>query len=398
MRVHAAFLLALLVAGCPRPAVPPPSSAPPVSPRPNVAANPGLTATPTAARADADGLPLETINLPPGFSIQLYARAPGARSLCLSPSGTLYIGTLEEGRVYAAIDRDGDLYAEQVYTLLRGRTMPNGVAFRNGSLYVAEVSRIIRLDGVEAHLGDPPAPVLVRDGLPTDRAHGWKYLSFGPDGKLYFNQGMPCNVCLPPGPLYGTILRMDPDGSNLEAYARGVRQSVGHDWDPTTGDLWFTDNGRDNLGDDVPPEELNHAPHMGMHFGFPYCHGGEVLDPEFGRGHSCGEFTPPALKLSAHTAPLGMHFYTGTAFPARYRGGIFIAQHGSWNRSSKVGYQVIFVPMAGGKPQGFDVFARGWLQRQQAWGRPVDVEVMPDGSLLVSDDGAGAVYRIAYAG
>jgi len=231
------------------------------------------------------------------------------------------------------VDHDGDGAADVVHTIATGLTQPNGVAFRDGSLYVAEVSRILRYDGIEARLDDPPDPVVLLDGLPTETHHGWKFLRFGPDGWLYFQVGAPCNICLSADERYASILRVRPDGSDLEVFARGVRNTVGFDWHPDTGVLWFTDNGRDNLGDDVPPDELNRAPEAGLHFGYPYCHGGSIPDPEYGAERGCEEFVGPALRMGAHVASLGMRFYTGDMFPAEYRHRIFIAQHGSWNRT-----------------------------------------------------------------
>jgi glucose/arabinose dehydrogenase len=268
------------------------------------------------------------------------------------------------------------------------------VAFRDGALYVAEIGRILRYERIEERLADPPKPsVLAR--LPDNDAHGLKPLRFGPDGLLYYAVGSPCNVCEPAAG-YGIIARLDPASpGKRETYARGIRNSVGFDWDPRTRELWFTDNGRDNLGDDVPTDELNHAPRAGMNFGFPYCHQGDVADPRYGREHACSEFTPPARKLRAHVASLGMRFYDGSQFPERYRGAIFIAEHGSWNRSQKIGYRVSVVRDLGGKPS-YEPFAEGWLQGQSASGRPVDLVVAPDGALLVSDDANGVVYRIAY--
>jgi len=242
-----------------------------------------------------------------------------------------------------------------------------------------------------------PAPAVVSDAFPSDRHHGWKFIRFGPDGWLYVPVGAPCNVCERPDPRYASIMRMRPDGSGLEVFASGVRNTVGFDWHPTTGELWFTDNGRDMLGDELPPDELNRAPAKGMSFGFPYCHGGFVIDPELGKGHTCAEFAAPAAKLGPHVAALGMRFYTGTAFPAKYRGQIFVAEHGSWNRSEKIGYRVRLLRLEGGSVAADEPFAEGWLSGGRVWGRPVDVEVMPDGALLVSDDYAGAVYRITYA-
>ncbi len=338
----------------------------------------------------------DTIKLPPGFRIDVYAGdVPGARSMALSPNGTLFVGTRDVGKVYAITSRDGRT-ADEVITIASGLHMPNGVAFRNGSLYVAEVSRILRYDDIESRLRDPPRPVVVSAAFPSDEWHGWKFIRFGPDGKLYVPVGAPCNVCEVNDP-YATIMRMSPDGSGLEVYARGIRNTVGFDWD-SEGKLWFTDNGRDYLGENVPPDELNYAPHAGMNFGFPYCHGKNISDPEFGSKHACSEFTPPAMELGPHVASLGMRFYDGDMFPARYKGQIFIAEHGSWNRQVPIGYRITLVRLDNGTPVSYDVFAEGWLQGGEAWGRPVDVEVAHDGALLVSDDKAGAVYRISYTG
>jgi glucose/arabinose dehydrogenase len=346
-----------------------------------------------------NGTVLDCIELPPGFSIDYYAEnIEGARSMALSPNGTIFVGSRDTGKVYAVLDRNNDSKADEVLVLAEGLDMPNGVAFRNGSLYVAEVSRVIRYDDIEARLENPPEPVVVNDNFPSDRAHGWKYIKFGPDGKLYVPVGMPCNVCNKEGEdeRYGTIMRMEPDGSQLEIFAKGVRNSVGFDWNPRTEELWFTDNGRDWLGDDVPPDELNRAPVQGMHFGFPYCHGGDIPDPEFGKLRNCSEFTPPEMKLGPHVAALGMIFYTGTMFPEEYRNQIFIAEHGSWNRKIPIGYRVSLVRLENGKPVSYEPFANGWLQGLAPWGRPVDVLVMPDGALLVSDDKNNAIYRISY--
>ncbi|MBM2839395.1 MAG: sorbosone dehydrogenase [Deltaproteobacteria bacterium] len=276
--------------------------------------------------------------------------------------------------------------------------MPNGVAFRDGSLYVAEVSRVLRYDNIESRLKNPPQPVVVNDSFPKETHHGWKFIRFGPDGMLYVPVGAPCNVCEKEDKRYGSIMRMKPDGSGLEIFAKGIRNTVGFDWDPLTKELWFTDNGRDMLGYDIPPDELNHAPRTGMYFGFPYFHGKEIHDPDYSEGRNPEEFTPPAMELGPHVASLGMRFYTGDMFPKEYRNHIFIAEHGSWNRSTPIGYRVTLVRLEDGKAAKYEVFAEGWLQRGKAWGRPVDVQVMPDGALLVSDDMAGAIYRISYIG
>ncbi|AKB78012.1 L-sorbosone dehydrogenase [Methanosarcina horonobensis HB-1 = JCM 15518] len=345
-----------------------------------------------------NGTGLACIELPPGFSIDYYAEnVEGARSMALSPNGTLFVGSRGEGRVYAVLDKDRDNKADDVIVLAEGLNMPNGVAFRNGSLYVAEISRVIRYDDIEARLENPPEPVVVNDNFPSDRSHGWKYIKFGPDGKLYVPVGMPCNICNPEDERYGTIMQMEPDGSQLEIFARGIRNTVGFAWHPETEELWFTDNGRDWLGDDLPPDELNRAPEPGMNFGFPYCHGEDIPDPEFGELRNCSEFTPPEVELGPHVAALGMTFYTGTMFPEEYRNQIFIAEHGSWNRKIPIGYRVTLVRLENGTPVSYEPFAYGWLQGFADWGRPVDVLVMPDGALLVSDDSNNAIYRISYS-
>ena len=351
-----------------------------------------------AAEVDAKALPLHTLNLPPGFSISLYADdVPNARAMALGPSGVVFVGSRRAGRVYAVVDRDGDHKAETVTTIAHGLNLPTGVAFRNGSLYVAEVSRILRYDDIEANLNRRPRPSVVIDTLPNDRHHGWKFIAFGPDDLMYVPVGAPCNVCeRNDDPRYSAILRMHPDGTQLEPFAHGVRNSVGFDWHPESGELWFTDNGRDMLGDNLPSDELNHAPEAGLHFGFPYCHEGEVPDPVYGSIAPCSDFEPPVVKLGPHVAGLGMRFYTGSMFPEEYRHQIFVAQHGSWNRSFPIGYRVMRVKLAGNQAAEYEVFVDGWLRGAQAWGRPVDVLVMPDGALLVSDDRAGVIYRISY--
>ncbi len=234
------------------------------------------------------------------------------------------------------------------------------------------------------------------DSLPHDNHHGWRYIGFGPDGMLYVAVGAPCNVCDRDEDRYALILKMAPDGSDRQVFARGVRNSVGFDWHPDTGELWFTDNGRDWLGDDLPPDELNHAPGAGLHFGFPYCHGGEIPDPEYGNRRRCEEFAAPAMKLAPHAASLGIRFYDGAMFPHAYRHQIFIAEHGSWNRTDPIGYRITMVRLTQGEAAAYEVFGEGWLQGRDVTGRPVDLLVMPDGALLVSDDYAGAIYRISY--
>ncbi len=344
----------------------------------------------------AADLPLEKIKLPLGFKIEVAARVENAREMALGARGTLFVGSMQAGKVYAVTLEPGKPGA--VTTIASGLKLPAGVAFRNGALYVSAVDRILRFDDVEMAPANPAKVVVVSDRFPAETHHGWKFIGFGPDGKLYVPVGAPCNICEPAPDRYANIMRMNADGSSLEVFARGVRNSVGFDWDPVTRDLWFTDNGRDMLGDGLPSDELNHAPRAGMHFGYPYCHQGDTPDPEFGAKRSCAEFAPPVAKLGPHVASLGMRFYTGTQFPARYRNAIFIAEHGSWNRSKKIGYRVAMVRIEAGRLVDNEVFAEGWLQGETAWGRPADVLVMPDGSLLVADDFAGAIYRISYTG
>ena len=352
----------------------------------------------TATATNATEPRLEQLQLPPGFSIEVFASdVKDARSLALGTKGTVFVGTRSRGRVYALVDTDGDGKPDRTYTIAKGLNVPNGVAFRDGALYVAEISQLLRYDGIEDNLADPPPPVLVSDAFPNDRHHGWRYISFGPDDKLYVPVGAPCNICASDPDRYAVIMRMNPDGSELETFARGIRNSVGFDWHPETKTLWFNDHGRDWMGDDLPSDELNHAPVAGMHFGYPYCHQGDTPDPEFGANRKCSEFTGPALLQGGHVAPNGLRFYTGNMFPAAYRKRIFIAQHGSWNRGTKNGYRIVTAEIDNNKVTKYETFADGWQSDDTAWGRPVDLLVMPDGSLLVSDDQVGAIYRISYA-
>lgn len=346
-------------------------------------------------------LPLENIQLPEGFAIEVYADdVKNARSLCLSPNGTLFVGTRSKGQVYALQDTDGDQKADKKYVLAKGLKLPNGVAFRDGDLYVAEVSRIIKFENIEEKLDNPGEPVVVYDQYPKDTHHGWKYIAFGPDDKLYVPVGAPCNICESEDEVYNSITRLEPDGSQMEIIHKGIRNTVGFTWHPETGELWFTDNGRDWMGDEQPACELNHAPQDNMHFGYPYCHQGDLADPEFGDKRDCSEFTPPVQNLGPHVAPLGLEFYTHTQFPEAYHGQILIAEHGSWNRKKKIGYRIMMVTMEGNKATGYQPFAIGWLDENtdDVWGRPVDLEFLPDGSMLVSDDYADVIYRIYYIG
>lgn len=340
----------------------------------------------------------KNVTLPPGFKMEVFATdLEGARSMAQSPAGIVYVGTrMKNGSVYAVADTNKDGRADKKWVIASGLFMPNGVLFHNGSLYVGEVNRIIRFDHIEANLDNPPKPVVVNDSFSSDTWHGWKVIRLGPDGKIYIPVGMPCNVCEQKDERFGSMMRLNLDGSGLEIFSKGLRNSVGFDWHPVTNELWFTDNGRDNMGDDVPPCELNYAPTAGMNFGFPYFHGNGIPDPEFGKGKKASDYTPPARDLGAHVAPLGMRFYDGTQFPAEYQNQIFIAEHGSWNRSTKSGYRVSLVKLDGNKTISYQPFADNWQVNEEVFGRPVDVEVLPDGSMLVSDDFSDCLYRISY--
>ncbi|MDT8320843.1 MAG: sorbosone dehydrogenase family protein [Xanthomonadales bacterium] len=352
---------------------------------------------PAIAAADEDlSAKLALIELPPGFEIRLYASGvENARQLAQGDKATVFAGSRRAGKVHAVVDEDGDGKADRVYLLDEDLQMPSGIEFRDGALYVGAVDRILRYDDIETRLDDPPAPVLVTDRFPDATHHGWKYLRFGPDGLLYVPVGAPCNICDEPG--FAEIRRIRADGSGEEVYAQGVRNSVGLAFHPDSGELWFTDNGRDMMGDNLPGDELNHAPRAGLYFGYPYCHQGDVPDPEFGAGKSCDDYRPPARVLGPHVAALGLSFYTGEMFPPEYRGDLFIAQHGSWNRSEKIGYDILRVRFGErGEISGSETFARGWLQGEDNWGRPNDVLQLPDGSLLIPDDQQGVIYRVVY--
>jgi len=341
-------------------------------------------------------LPLEKIQLPAGFSITIFAEGlEDARQMAMGDEGVLFVGSRKIGNVYAVIDSDGDYQADVSYVIDSGLSMPSGLAFREGALYVGAVNRILRYENIEQRLDDPPQPVVVSDAFPSDTHHGWKYLGFGPDGMLYVPVGAPCNICDESG--YASIKRMRVDGTGIEDYALGVRNSVGFTWHPDSEELWFTDNGRDLMGDEIPSCELNHAPRPGMHFGYPYCHQGDLPDPEFGQGKVCQDYVAPVVKLGPHVAPLGLKFYTGNQFPADYHKQLFITEHGSWNRTQKIGYRIKLVRFdADGKFASQEVFASGWLQDQDSWGRPNDILMLDDGSMLVSDDKAAVIYRISY--
>ncbi|HEU4531725.1 MAG TPA: PQQ-dependent sugar dehydrogenase [Steroidobacteraceae bacterium] len=358
-------------------------------------AAPALGFASASALADAADV-VRQLKAPEGFEISVWAdNVAGARSMARGEGGTVFVGTRGAGIVYAVVPPKGDAPA-RVLKVASGLNSPNGVAVRGDALYVAEINRILRYDGIERQLQKPPAPVVVTEALPSDRHHGWKYIAFGPDGKLYVPVGAPCNVCESQD--HALILRMNADGKQREVFARGVRNTVGFTWHPGTKELWFTDNGRDWLGDDRPSDELNRAPRMGMHFGFPFCHAGDVPDPEFGSSGKCSQATPPAYKLGAHVAALAVKFYGGEMLPAQYRGQMLIVEHGSWNRSTRVGYQLSWARLDGNRVVAYEPLVTGWNQPESVVGRPVDLLELPDGSLLVSDDAVGAIYRITYRG
>lgn len=351
-------------------------------------------------KQSASDLFLAQIRLPDNFKIELYAdQVVNARSMCVSPAGTVFVGTRSAGKVYALQDLDGDNKADTTFTILSDGTLPNGVAFKDGDLYVADVNRLVKFENIETKLDDPGAPTLLFDGYPTIKHHGAKFIDFGPDGKLYIPVGAPCNICESKEDIFNTITRINPDGSGMEIVQKGIRNSVGLTWHPTTKQLWFTDNGRDNMGDDTPRCELNVAVTDGLHFGYPYCHQGDVQDPDFGELFDCSDFVAPFQNLGPHVAPLGLEFVQGDMFPDQYKNSILIAEHGSWNRSKKIGYRISLVNINdNNQSDGYETFADGWLDTQtdEAWGRPVDIDWLSDGSMLISDDFADAIYRISY--
>jgi glucose/arabinose dehydrogenase len=351
------------------------------------------------AKADVK---LEKIKLPENFTIEVWAaKVPNARSLAISEKGIVFVGNRQDKKVYALVDENQDGKADTKYTLTDGLNMPNGVAYRDGDLYVAEVNRILRFKDIENNLNNPSYDV-VYDQYPSENHHGWKFIAFGPDGMLYVPVGAPCNICEPEKEIFASITRIDVKSPNPqpEIYAHGVRNTVGFDWHPVTGEMWFTDNGRDMLGDDTPDCELNRITAKGQHFGYPYWHAGDVKDPEFGsEGKAQADYIQPAAKLGAHVAPLGMRFYEGEMFPSSFKNQIFIAKHGSWNRTQKSGYEISLATLdENGSVKGVSSFASGWLDEstQKAWGRPVDVQELQDGSLLISDDMANCIYRVYY--
>jgi len=342
----------------------------------------------------ADKLPVGKLKAPKGFKIEVYASGmANARSLALGDKGTVFVGSRLVDKVYAIVDQGGK---REVKVIASGLYRPNGVAFKNGSLYIMELSRLSKIDNIEDNLDNPPKPTVLVQDLPKDEAHGWKYLAIGPDDKAYFEIGSPCNICAPREG-YGTMRRVKLDGTGMETIAYGIRNTVGFDWHPVSKELYFTDNGRDWFSEDFPNDELNRMTKVGQHFGFPYCHQGDIPDQEFGWGRKCEEFTPPIALMGPHAAALGMKFYTGTSFPAKYKNQIIVARHGSWNRTDKIGGDVVLVNIKkDGSAGPIEPFITGFLENNSYVGRPVDVLVMKDGALLVSDDYNGAVYRISY--
>jgi glucose/arabinose dehydrogenase len=421
------FLFAALAAGLAAAAAPawaqqsPPNPAPTTAPAP---ANPALAATPTPsgaaekpswmqampdnpAAADlapvapppiataADRLPVTKLHLPKNFNIEIYASGiPDARSLRVDDNGTVFVSNRRLDKVYAIVDRNGK---REVKVVALGLNSPNGIALHNGTLYIAEINRISKIDNIEAQLDNPPKPTVIYSDLPSDAPHGWKFLAVGPDNKLYFNIGAPCNICMPP-PTHAQLRRINLDGSGAEVIAHGIRQVVGMDFHPVSKMLYFTENQRDWLSENQPNDKLNRLLHPGQdNFGYPYCHGGDILDPQFGWGRSCDEFTKPVAQVGPHSAPLGMRFYTGHMFPGRYHDAIFIARHGSWNKTHKIGGDIVVALLnPDGTVRSIEPFITGFLVDNKYLGRPVDMEWLKDGSMLLSDDFNGAVYRISY--
>jgi glucose/arabinose dehydrogenase len=355
--------------------------------------------TALVAQSDYQEL-LGKLHVPEGFALSIYSDdVKGARSLALAENGVVFVGAGQEGKVYALQDSNADGKADKRYIIASNLSMPNGVAYKDGSLYVAEVNRISRYEHILDHLNLPPQPVVIYDQLPSDPHHGWKYLRFGPDGMLYTAVGAPCNICKPKEAIYTSLVRLEPDGSHFEIIAVGIRNTVGFDWQPGTKTLFFTDNGRDNLGDDAPADELNRWLTKGEHFGFPYFHAGDIADPDILTDKKMQDFSPPAWKFKAHVAPLGARFYLGDQFPQPYKNQLFVAQHGSWNRSKPDGYRIALIKFDHELPIEETIFIDGWLDKEDTvLGRPVDILETPDGSLLISDDQLGIIYHVKYTG
>jgi glucose/arabinose dehydrogenase len=396
-----ALLAAVWPAGAQQPA--PAQQAAPLPPgspligRPDTADAKRLAPVPAPPlAAAADKLPVDKLKAPKGFKVEVYASGmPNARSLALGDKGTVFVGSRLQDKVYAIVDKGGK---REVKIIASGLYRPNGVAFKNGTLYIMELSQLSKIDNIEDKLDNPPKPTVILDGLPKDEAHGWKYIAIGPDNKLYFEIGQPCNNCLPPEG-YATMRRVNLDGTGMETIAQGIRNTVGFDWHPTSKELYFTDNSRDWMSEDLPNDELNRMTKVGQHFGSPFCYQGNLPDQEFGWGRKCEEFTPPIALMGPHTAALGMKFYTGNSFPAKYKNQILVARHGSWNKTNKLGGDVVLVNIKkDGSAGPIEPFLTGFLENNSYVGRPVDVMVMKDGSVLVSDDWNGAVWRVSAGG
>ncbi len=344
-----------------------------------------------------DDLPIDNITLPDGFKISIVTQqVKNARQIAMSPKGTIYVGSREKSKnVYEVNDLDGDWVAESVEVIAKNLVMPSGVAFNDGNLYVADNNRILKFSNIETK--NPPTYEVISNSLPKKKYHGWRYIKFGPHGSLYLPIGIPCDACVK-GPPYGQMLVMDMASEELSVYAEGLRSVQGLDWHPETNELWFADNGRNHLGDEIPPDEINRISRSGMNFGAPFCHGGEIPDPDLGDSAICDGYDPPAVKLPAHVSPLGIQFYNQNRFPEEYRNRLFIAEHGSWDRSEPTGYRISTIIFdSEGNVLNYEIFAEGWLNSDGSyWGRPTDLYFAPDGSLLVSDDHAGAIYRISY--
>jgi glucose/arabinose dehydrogenase len=373
-------------ASTPAPPQAPPSFAPATGLR-------GIPSKPIASKEDE--LPTAKLKLPKGFKIEVFASGMAdARSLRIGDKGTVFVSNRLQDKVWAVVEKDGKHVTK---VIAKGLDRPNGLAFKDGTLYIGEGTKISKLEKIEDNLDNPPTPTVVYSDLPNHQSHGWKFIAIGPDNKLYIPIGAPCNICVPPEE-NAQLRRINLDGSGMEVVARGIRNTVGFDWHPGTKELYFTDNGRDWLSEDLPNDELNRITKVGQHFGYPYCHQGDIADQELGWGKSCSEFVPPVGLMGPHSAALGMRFYSGSMFPSDYRNAIFVARHGSWNKSKKIGGDVVVVRLnKDGTVKSMQPFITGFLEDNKYVGRPVDVQVMKDGSLLVSDDFNGAVYRVTYS-
>ena len=359
-----------------------------------------LASSASAKQVLLDGV---TLTLPDGFQINTFANnVPNARQMVLGNNGTVFVGSRRAGEVWALRDNNNDGEVDQRYLIDKNLNMPSGLAFRDGHLYVGAVNQILRYRDIESYLKNPPKPQIAFDNLPSALHHGWKFLRFSPEGALFVPVGAPCNVCEEQDPRFASILKVDIEPNqytkNYEIFAYGVRNSVGFDWHPQTGEFWFSDNGRDHLGDDAPPCEINLATRAGMHFGFPYVHGGAIADPDFFNGHQFSDFRTPALSLGAHVAPLGIHFYRGKQFPKEFQHQLFVAEHGSWNRSKKVGYKIMLATINNNQATSYTPVVSGFLKGEKTLGRPVAMLELNDGSLLISDDYANKIYRLTYNG